>query len=98
MFGAVLALSLVLLPLAPNVPGSKTLMTWVVACKVAVLLEALLLVPARDEMDLLIVAHGGQVFAWVNFSKLQQQSEWYGQRGRFGAQWQVISGGFRAGL
>jgi hypothetical protein len=59
MFGTVLAFCLVLFPGLSDVPGSEALMAWVVACKVAVLLETLLLVSARNKVDLLVVAHGG---------------------------------------
>lgn len=63
MFGTFLALSLVLLPPALDVPGSETLVTRVITCEVTVLLEALLLVSARDEIDFLIVAHDSCGFA-----------------------------------
>ena len=58
MFGTVVALRLVLFPGLSDVPGSKTLMAGIVACKMAVLLETLFLVSARNEVDLLVVAHG----------------------------------------
>lgn len=57
MFGTVVVLRLVLLPELSDVPGSKALMAGIVACKMAVLLETLLLVSARNEVDLLVVAH-----------------------------------------
>jgi hypothetical protein len=58
MFDAVSTFGFMLLPLTPNVPSPETLMAWVVACEMAILLEPLLFVAARDEMNLLIVAHG----------------------------------------
>lgn len=57
MFGTVLAFRLMLVPGLSDIPSSEALMPGIVACKVAILLEALLLVSARNKVDLLIVAH-----------------------------------------
>jgi len=61
VLGAVLAFGLMLFPLAPDVPSPEALMARVVACEMAILLEALLLVAARDKVDLLIVAHADRL-------------------------------------
>ncbi|KAH6613991.1 hypothetical protein C7974DRAFT_68137 [Boeremia exigua] len=46
VLGTVFTHNLVLLPLVSDIPSTKTLMARIVACKVAILLEALLLVSA----------------------------------------------------
>lgn len=56
LFYAVVAVGLVLAPLALVVPGPKTLMTGIIACKVTVLDEAFLFMLAR-KMYLLEEAH-----------------------------------------
>jgi hypothetical protein len=63
MFGTVIALCFVLLPVLSDVPGSEALVAGIVACEVAVLLEPFFLVSTRDEVDLLVVTHGGRTFA-----------------------------------
>lgn len=50
-----------LFPLASDIPSSEALVTRVVACKMAILLETLLLVTARNKVDFLVVAHGNRV-------------------------------------
>lgn len=58
MFGTILTLTSVLLPLALNVPSAEALMAGVIACKMAILQKPLLFVSARNEVDLLVGAHG----------------------------------------
>ena len=74
MFGAVFTFRLMLFPLAPNVPSTKTLMAGIVTCKVAVLLKALLFVATRDKVYLLIITHVDQKANLGMSLKLHHQS------------------------
>jgi hypothetical protein len=57
--GAVVAICLDLLPFASDIPSAEALMPGIVACKVAVLHEAMLGV-AAGKHDLLINTHRGE--------------------------------------
>jgi hypothetical protein len=62
--GAVVAICLKLVPLASDIPSAEALMPGIVACKMAVLHEAMLSV-AAGERDLLINTHRGECIVWL---------------------------------
>lgn len=49
--------------------------------------------PTRDEVDLLVVTHGGMVFTF-GFEKLQSRSEWHVQHKNFNVQKLVVASAF----
>lgn len=78
--GTVLTRRLMLIPSTLDAPSTKALMAWVITCEMAILLETLLSVSTRDEMDLRIGTHLDRVSDRVGsrggISELQHGQLW----------------------